>query len=507
MSYPIILKFEDRPLAEVLDIPLLPLVARRGPFRQLEYVREYVRDLGCSAILVEGGYVDRDYMQDHSVFYSTSFAQYAPVCRRVHFFKGVAAEDLAKQFDAVASEARHGAAAYNEACEAFSRANYLGFSVIKPLPGSPVGRTVLQTFPDHSADRDFDRRFEATRDYTTHLLGLNLTVRGLAFQQQDEGVSACATTAVWSSLQKLRDFEDVAAATPAQITAGASRFALPFGRSMPSEGLSLDQMCQAIHGLGVAPNLVRLSNFGIARSILHVAALSGIAPILIIQDPAGTARHAITAAGIKLRREHKAAPEGSVLDDLSSDLIGLYIHDDRIGPYLRTRFEEGQVSGRKAPFVVIEKRDGSEEPWIVTHLLMPVHGKIRTTIVQLVQFGAAFGTFAYAALPVLSAKSAPVRVATRITRGYSYVEELLTDDFASSAQRRTRFFTSVRTSRYVGVTRMVVPGIGTYDVLVDTTGTARNAHCLGVVCRSERQQPSDELAIAFGKQFACPAVI
>lgn len=89
MLYPLILKFEDRTLAEVLDIPLLPLVARRGPFRQLEYVREYVRDLGCSAILVEGGYVDRDYMQDHSVFYSTSFAQYPPVCRRLANFDGV----------------------------------------------------------------------------------------------------------------------------------------------------------------------------------------------------------------------------------------------------------------------------------------------------------------------------------------------------------------------------------------------------------------------------------
>src|SRR5437867_12174242 len=121
MSYPIIQKFEDRPLAETLKILLLPLVARRHPFRQLEYVRTYVRDLGCSTVLIEGEYVDRDYMQDHSVFYSTSFAQYPPVCRRLHFFKDVAAEDLAQQFDTVASAARHGTASYDKACKAFSQ--------------------------------------------------------------------------------------------------------------------------------------------------------------------------------------------------------------------------------------------------------------------------------------------------------------------------------------------------------------------------------------------------
>src|SRR5262249_7080970 len=152
--------------------------------------------------------------------------------------------------------------------------------------------------------KDYLRRFEAIRDYSVHLLGTELSVRGLGFQQQDQGVSACATTAIWSSLQKLRDFEDVAAATPAQITANASRYALPFGRSLPSEGLSLDQMCQGIHALGISPNLVRVESFRQARSIIFAAAISGIAPILIVRRASG-ARHAVAAAGVKLRRKHQ----------------------------------------------------------------------------------------------------------------------------------------------------------------------------------------------------------
>src|SRR5437588_399709 len=131
MSFPLIQPFEKRSLAEVLNIPLLPLVARRRPFQQLEYVRQYAQELGCSAILIEDDYVDRDYTQDHSVFYSTSFAQYTALCRRIHFFKDIAAKELPQVLTAVASERQKSADAYSSACREFSESKYLGFSVIK----------------------------------------------------------------------------------------------------------------------------------------------------------------------------------------------------------------------------------------------------------------------------------------------------------------------------------------------------------------------------------------
>jgi len=133
--------------------------------------------------------------------------------------------------------------AYRNACAEFSRTSYLGFGVIKPLGGTPVGRTMLAAFDPGSGD-GFHYRFDCTCEYQAHLLGAELTVRGLGFQQQDVGVSACATTALWSAMQKVRDFEDIGTATPAQITTLASQYALPFGRSMPSEeALSIEQKC------------------------------------------------------------------------------------------------------------------------------------------------------------------------------------------------------------------------------------------------------------------------
>jgi hypothetical protein len=506
MGYPVPHDLPASNLADLLKIERLPLIVDRQPFRQLEYIRGYAEDLGCTAVLVESDYIDRDYMQDHSAFYASSFANYGFKCRRLHFFSDLKSTEVIDALNGVATSMTKGKAGYDTACREFSEKHYQGFAVIKPLPGSPVGRTILRTYPAEPTGEDYLRRFEAVRDYSVHLLGAELTIRGLGFQQQDQGVSACATTAIWTSIQKLRDFEDVAAATPAQITASASRFALPFGRSLPSEGLSLDQMCQGIHALGVSPNLVRIESFRHARSMIFAAAISGIAPILIIRSPKGS-RHAVSAAGIKVRKNHQATIIAGVnaIDDMSGDLLGVYIHDDRIGPYVRTKFEEQDVKGEKVPCLVI-REDRADVCWTITHLLMPVHGKIRTGVSQMLRFSTKFARFAYVYLSALGMAKKPVQMLTRISRAHRYVEELLTDIEEVGSARITEFFQNVQLSRYVGVTSLNHPDAGRFDVLVDSTGTERNSHCLAIVCRGKASAQSANFLSAFGKYFKCVAV-
>ena len=498
-------------LADFLKIERLPLIADRDPFRQLEYIRGYVEELGCSAMLVESGYIDRDYMQDHSAFYASSFANYGFKCRRIHFFVGIKKAELVDRLIAVNAAMGKDREAYAAACQNFSSQHYQGFTVIKPLPGSPVGRTILRTYP--AGGKDHLRQFDAIRDYWVHLLGVELTVRGLGFQQQDQGVSACATTAIWSSLQKLRDFEDVASATPAQITANASRFALPFGRSLPSEGLSVDQMCQGVHALGIAPNLVRVESFAHARSMIFAAARSGIAPILIIRSERNS-RHAVAAAGVKLSKKHTVTIVAGAngIDDMSGDLLGVYIHDDRLGPYVRTEFAErdikfaGEQDSQKLPCLIITEGK-TPIPWAITHLLMPVHAKIRTGVAQMLRFATKFARFAYAYFPVLGVPKTTVQISTKIIRAHHYVEDLLVDVNAVGPARTKEFFGKVELSRYVGVTTLTHPEGGVYDVLVDSTGTERNSHCLAVVCRGKPTAKSADFVKAFGRYFKCPAVV
>jgi hypothetical protein len=233
-------------LAQLLKLRESPFIrefdADGIAFRQIEYIERYVafRDLNCQSVVIERHYIDRDYMEDYSIFYSKNLHPYGNSCQRVHFFNIDPQEVKQKLTDLLRFGKQNGEEKYRQAAVEFSEKHYLGFSVIKPLGGCPVGRTVLRTY-SNEAEEGRNRLFLAIRPYKVHLLGVELVVRGLAFQQQDLGVSACATTALWSALHKVRDFEDIGSATPAQITMRATQHTLPFGRSMPSsEGLSID---------------------------------------------------------------------------------------------------------------------------------------------------------------------------------------------------------------------------------------------------------------------------
>ena len=86
--------FGRKSLDKVLELSEPPLVKDEDPdalaFRQLVYVERYLEDLGCKSILIEHDYIDRDYMEDHSVFYSRSLQPYPNRCQRVHFFSAAA---------------------------------------------------------------------------------------------------------------------------------------------------------------------------------------------------------------------------------------------------------------------------------------------------------------------------------------------------------------------------------------------------------------------------------
>src|SRR5262249_33085593 len=143
--------------------------------RQLGYVGRLAARLGTKCVAVEDRYVDRDFVDDHSAYYSKSLHPYTGFCQRVHFFAGTH-EAVSRAITEVVSR-NFGATKdnYRASCRQFSDEQYLGFSVIRPLPGSPVGRTVLRA-PDHGKAGVL---MAGVRPYTAHLLGVELTVEAL----------------------------------------------------------------------------------------------------------------------------------------------------------------------------------------------------------------------------------------------------------------------------------------------------------------------------------------
>ena len=480
------LKFsEDTSPSDALCLRASPFVD--DPWRQMKYVFRYANEIGVRCMTIEDVYIDRDYMEDHGLFYSRSFLPYDAACRRLQFFRTGPRktkrliEELIKYGRSTNEES------FRKACREFSDQNYCGFSVVKPLPGCPVGRTVLRPYPPESNGER--RSFDSACKYVSHLSGIELTVSGLAFQQQDTGVSACATTALWSSLQKARDLEPVGSATPAQITVLATRFSLPFGRSMPSDGLSIEQMCGAVNALGLAPTLIRAVGFKETRSQLYTAISSGFAPVLVVKLPNSEHYHAVTVAGMKLDEPRTGAKVDENIYDLAGGLKAIYIHDDRHGPYLKADIKEfGEQM--QLDFVT------PQEKWVITHIMLPVHSKIRVSLAMITRVAAEIAQVALSfreaflepgTLPDSPESSsdplvlAPPRVSfeTSILKAYQYLESVLLQTPAVSRGVQSALTRNLPLPRYVGLVRFFTSFAGNFDLLIDTTGTDKN---LNLIC-------------------------
>lgn len=506
--------YTGQPLDKLLDLQAPTFSSAREAFHQLNYVSRYASDLKCATVALESHYIDRDYMEDHSVFYSKALFPYENYCRRLHFFSITQAEVEHQLTEIIATGARDGRDAYVKACREFSERAYLGFCVIKPLTGSPVGRTVLRCFSPTSDDAIHIRDFSCTRTYKAHLQGVELTVRGLAFQQQDVGVSACATTAIWSALHQAQNHEEIAVATPAQITTMAAKYSLPFGRSMPSEGLSLDQMCQAIQSLGLAPNLFRVEDSAeLARAYLFSSIRSGFAPVLVLKHQSNC--HAVAVAGMKLRRVHSPSIVKSqnkeVADDRAGDLVALYIHDDRRGPYLRADFQ----SKDGKPHLIIPSREQADEKesWALTHLIIPVHSKVRLSFSGLRQIALLVAGKVNTYRDLVNSIKAGLldaqlaSVSTWIVRSHKYVEEVFVGNPKFRSSALVQLSTRLALARYLGVIRIEPTFSDAIDVLVDTTGTRRNSHCLGIVPLGNDLPHTELLSRLISKSFGgCPIV-
>lgn len=318
------LRFDEggEPLSQIGDIP------------QARYLRIYLADLRCSTVLIEPVYFDRDYLSEFQAFYSVSTRSYGNRCRRVHYFSEI---DVSRD---MLSRALCG----DEATALEIRKHYLGFIVLRPIPTAPIGRTVLRWYPDQTPATP--RVTTPSRDYHVHVAGLRLTVHGLAWQQQDQGVGACATIALWSMLHSSAFDDYHAIPSTSDITRFAHLTASLGARVFPSRGLTAFQVCEAIKECGLAPVMMSgdIASGGQAEGFRRERFASACTsllrsgyPVLLLgqlRQAGGEAQgHAVCAVGFR----ESASPQvdaGQVgFQDLAVPVV--YVHDDNLGPSVR----------------------------------------------------------------------------------------------------------------------------------------------------------------------------
>jgi hypothetical protein len=329
---------------------------RRGYSRQARYIYEYLTDLKARTIVVEEKYIDKNYLIDYQKFYSRSFEPIKRFTTRLHFFCGAFSAEKFKHI--------------LENNKTSDLGDYLGFVVVRPIEGADrkplIGRTLLSTYPDTT---DGLKRVYVKAENSVSLFGIPLSVKSIPFQAQDQGVSACATVALWTTLQSLIHVFGVQERSPAEITEIATEFPSQ-SRVFPQAGLSLNQMLTCIRLTDPDLDVETINtDFGV-KSIKAS-----------IDDKIATAVKAYTTfAGIpligtlKLSKRRETDYHAVVIDGYQSDADGkvteLYVHDDQIGPYSRVKPD---------PDFRCWKNLWNKQGYKVQleHLLVPIYHKIR----------------------------------------------------------------------------------------------------------------------------------
>lgn len=349
----------------------------------IEYFQKYFDNISTKTILVERDYVDRDFLEDFAGYYVRCFSEYQHRCTRIHLFSRPFTVD---DFTALLANPSS-----SSLTEELLQQNYLGFIVVKPLPQTIIGRTCIATYSD-----DNNRRFfPIVRRYEVNLFGLSLSVKTLAFQEQDQVAAACATSALWTVFQGTGLQFQHSIPSPVEITRKAfSNFplatrVLPSAtRALPNlDGLTAEMMAQAIRDVGLEPFNISLQVPEYIHQGNLYAYLRGGLPLLLgfdllVQNNQALehrGKHAVAVTGYSLGKS-SAKPYsqfGFLLKASRMDKI--YVHDDQVGPFARMEFDGLAIQADPNTLI-----DSMSTSWgnvgnraLPDILLVPLYHKIR----------------------------------------------------------------------------------------------------------------------------------
>jgi hypothetical protein len=361
-----------------------------------DYFNKYLKskDLGVKTIVVEHDYIDRDFLEDFSGYYVRCFSDYKRKCTRLHFFSGKFQQ---ADFDLFLERFDPG---FKDKLDK----SYIGFIVIKPLPQTIIGRTCLKTYMTRGEGED-KRLFPTLRKYEVNLCGIDLSVESLAFQEQDEVVSACATSALWVVFQRTGILFHHKILSPVEITKVASKQFPITQRTFPNKGLHIEQMIHAVKELDMEPYVVRVENDDYMLKYLIYSYLTYGIPIILGIDLYDTGNesgykyigsHAVAITGYRLQRKPEESSPVPRPRLVACKMTRIYVHDDQIGPFAKMKLDGEKISIDIGENKTIEKITLKTE-WKIDRshprhilavpdiIIIPLYHKIRIPVEKIVE--------------------------------------------------------------------------------------------------------------------------
>ena len=411
-----ILSYSDENLIKALTTPFVSeeKLVERNHFK---YFQDYLSDddgIGAKTILIENDYISKAYLVDYSNYYSTCFQDYGRKCKRVHFF-GQSFDE--KQFERELLNPKSN----------FLSDHYLGYIVIKPLPDSIIGPTLLKTYDQRGDGKK--RYYPSCRPYKVHLFGHEFEINSLAYQEQDTVVAACASVAIWTAFHKTSNLFDTNLPSPSEITKRAGNLFLNYGRTFPNPGLDVTQICKAIESVGLVSEFVIStffeSNVKLAKRLVYAYNKAGLPVLLFLKFSDGNG-HLITINGysdVAVKRDRTEA-----ITLVADDIEKFYAHDDQVGPFARMKFldsEEIETSWWDA--------NGETVKGKIYSVIIPVYPKIR------IKFQDVFDKVSLIDIILFQANlfQEEIQWDIYLTESNSYKNDILEGDFNSVVKLKT----------------------------------------------------------------------
>lgn len=346
----------------------------------LRSVLSVIRKHYDAVAIVEDPYMDLEYWDSHSTYYSSSFTRYRRGCRRLHFLgKSFSAKEDIDIEDAVKGVIKCLDAGFNEKIikRKYPCIEYFGYCVLRPTPSFVVGRTALK-FDDRQPE-DWPpsvKKVQAEENsipfLTCHqtcysnLKNATFKIEAPEFIQQDPNLGQCATASVWvsSSIMAQRHGTNhyhfgTIQKNAISIPVKEALQNVIFDSGNERAGLSIPEIINAISSTGANPLVITPSGAENAEGAflrctheVYSVIESGLPALLCIENEKGDSGHVVAAVGHSLPRRIRydnliPLSKGLVIEggvDLSrhfllSSVVNLYYaHDDNYGPYNRVCF-------------------------------------------------------------------------------------------------------------------------------------------------------------------------
>ena len=274
-----------------------------------QHLRREVTD-AVKGVLVEHGYVDKDYRSTFYNFYAKKGRKYRTDCVRLHFFDGAVWYDEDRT-DIACADLR-------------PQHHYFGYIVLRPTIVATLGRSVL------SPDIRLGARGRAIQSvHYVNLLGHQLPVWGFPSMAQHVDIAVCAHVSCWAIL---RYYSETFSQHREYLVHDITKLATPFdpGGLVPSLGFNVLGAERVFQAAGCFPVLVgKTSPSSDAAFFSQLLAYLESGFPLFVAIP--SEEHAVVIVGYSWRQS--AAVPGASSSHVWAQVETLLTVDDNLLPY------------------------------------------------------------------------------------------------------------------------------------------------------------------------------